>query len=51
MTMLEYYLVAIFSAVWIVPLAMAVAWERRLRTSQRAPQQVTRPQAERVPVA
>lgn len=51
MTMLEYYLVTIFAAIWIVPLVMAVAWERRLRTLQRAPQRDTRPQAERVPVA
>jgi hypothetical protein len=35
MTGLEYVLAAVFAAVWLVPLTMAVRWERRLRTARR----------------
>jgi hypothetical protein len=31
MTLLETYLVLIFAAVWLVPLAMAAWWEYRLK--------------------
>jgi hypothetical protein len=31
MTVLESYLVLIFAAVWLVPLAMAAWWEHRLK--------------------
>jgi hypothetical protein len=34
MTGLEYVLIATFAAVWLVPLTMAVRWERRLKAAQ-----------------
>ena len=34
MTGLEYTLAATFAAVWLVPLTMAVRWERRLRSAR-----------------
>lgn len=36
MTGLEYVLTAVFASVWLVPLAMALCWERRLRAARRA---------------
>ncbi len=35
MTGLDVVLVAVFAAVWLVPLGLAVRWERRLRTERR----------------
>ena len=34
MTGLDAVLVAVFAAVWLVPLGLAVRWERRLRTER-----------------
>jgi hypothetical protein len=31
MTALEYYLVAVFAAVWLIPLGLSVRWEIRRR--------------------
>lgn len=36
MTGLEYVLAAMFAAVWLVPAAMALRWEQRLRAAGRA---------------
>ena len=42
MTGLEYVLAATFAAVWLLPAALALRWERRLRaaTDPTAPRQV-----------
>lgn len=42
MTALEYYLVVVFAAVWLVPAYLALRWEQRLREarSARAPDEI-----------
>jgi hypothetical protein len=35
-TTLEYYLVVVFAAVWLVPAVLAVRWEWRLRSTARS---------------
>jgi hypothetical protein len=37
MTGLDVVLAAVFAAVWLAPLTMAVRWERRLRANRRTP--------------
>jgi hypothetical protein len=35
-TTLEYYLVVVFAAVWLVPAILALRWEWRLRATARS---------------
>lgn len=45
MTGLEYVMVAMFASIGLVPLGMAVAWERRLARSRREPRASSPPAA------